>query len=171
MSIQIPDGTLAIIEVPSLIYNVSDFLQIRDKTPRPGFDHIQSGIPGGGVGSGESRLDAMYRELWEEAGIESYHLVKDLRISTFHYKLRTKDICNKNFIFKGTLKSSVDVKNLKTNDEAEVSKIHSKSFMEMLGMYKYDWILQGTMRIILLDQLGIREGKLHEPVLYKGVYY
>lgn len=41
----------------------------------------------------------------------------------------------------------------------------------MLGMYKYDLIHEGTMRIILLNELGIREGKLHEPVLYKDVYY
>lgn len=171
MSIQIKDGVLAIIAIPSYKYKICDYLLVRDRTIRPGFDRIKSGLPGGGVEANEKHIDAMYRELYEEVGLEPTDFQTDLKLVTFHYKLRAGDICNKNFIFAGILSRPYSIKDLRTNDALEVSLIHSKSLMEMLGMYKYDLIHEGSMRILLLHELGIREGKLHEPVLHKGIYY
>ena len=171
MSQKIKDGVLAIIEIPSVKYNVSDYLLVRDKTIRPGFDRIKSGLPGGGVEYGEKHIDAMYRELYEEVALNPSDFKADLKLTTFHYKLRSGDISNKNFVFTGVLSKPYRISDLRTNDTLEVSIIHSKSLMEMLGMYKYDLIHEGSMRILLLHELCIREGKLHEPVLYKGVYY
>lgn len=177
MNEKVKDGVLAIIAIPSYKYKTPDYLLVRDKTIRPGFDRIKSGLPGGGVEANEKHIDAMYRELYEETGLNPGDFRADLKLVTFHYKIRSADICNKNFVFTGTLdrlyslKDLNSIKNMKTNDPAEVSIIHSKSLIEMFGMYKYDLIHEGSMRILLLHELCIREGKLHEPVLYKGVYY
>jgi 8-oxo-dGTP pyrophosphatase MutT (NUDIX family) len=128
-------------------------------------------LPCGYLDWDESGSDAARRELWEEVGLEPNHFIEDLKLTTFHHKLRFADVCNKNFIFTGTLNENVNVLDLTTNDKLEVSHIHSLLLVQILTMYKHGMIHAGSVRILLLNELGVREGKLHKPVLYDDVYY
>lgn len=158
---QLPAGVQCILKVgqdPNFLYqNISLIQDADDRGTGTGIRKF--GLPGGAVEHGETKLDAITREVFEEIGIQC----SDLRHFGTYDKIRSHG-CNDNHLFVGALDCAPDP--LGTNDTREVSKIVTLPIGEIINLTLLNEIHEGSVRLILYYLKGVKFGSLNERVYF-----
>lgn len=161
------DGVQAIIHVG---YNSNflfqQYLLITDKDDRgTGTGILKTGLAGGGIEIGESPPSAIIRELKEEVDIDA--TIQDLSFKGSFNKYRDNGATmNNNHLF--LLKLVEKPKKLKTNDSKEVSRVHIKTFNEIVRLSRNNAFHEGSIRLILLYLKGVTKYCLNNEVRFRN---
>jgi len=158
-------GVQAIVQVGfHSDYLKQQYLLVQDKDDRgTGNGVLRFGLAGGGIEKGETALQTICREVYEELGIS---ITLDSFESFGCYQKQRVHGINDNHLYYVVINSIPE--SLETNDPSEVSKVHVKTLEQIIELAHMDIIHEGSVRLLFNFLNGIRFGSLNEPATLNG---
>jgi len=164
---QLPPGVQII-----LLYEYSEnpllqkYILVKDATDRGlGTGVMKIGLPGGALEKSETYMEAAFREIDEEVGLQNNVHYQTLQTFGFYPKARPNGL-NSNVLLVGKVTNIP--KKLRANDTDEVSEVLIVNLTEIIQAYERGEVHEGSMRLILLHLLDNRDESLNTPVEYMG---
>lgn len=137
------------------------FLIIQDRDDRGTKTGIcKWGLIGGGLELGETKKEAIFRERYEEGGINEGRI----RQYGCYRKTRPTGYVNKNYVYYSSIGCSIQ--ELRPVDIKEVSRIDVFSLGEIINLVTIGSFHEGSIRILFHFMNRTRYGSLDYPVTF-----
>jgi ADP-ribose pyrophosphatase YjhB (NUDIX family) len=144
------------------------YIVVRDINDRGSGTGVKKiGLPGGEIDDIETYVHAGLREVHEETGLQSFHFTS-LDFFGFYPKSRSNG-WNNNALLVGTVTHLPE--KMITNDTSEVSEVLIMTLEEIIQSFHSGEFHEGSIRLILLHLIGVKERSLDLPVPFRDTQF